>query len=154
MAHNIPNGTDIILEHMQSQLEEYFNPQQAQYFLEILAMQPPDEPETPVTSLILHEIMTGTPLPIRPLVILDETCMTGRVLMAYARQFPRWAIVHGFILFYGYDEDPILKKIAEVNCLFNGIEVCMLSDEDFADGAQTIILKPDLAFRYVRPDEQ
>jgi hypothetical protein len=150
--HHIPDGTQLILNHLRTELEDQFSSKQVDFFLDMLAIQVPDQVESDLTLTILQEIATYATQPIRPFVILDKACQTGRLMLALARQFPVWALHNGFVLFYGFEKDPVFRKIAQANCLFHGIEAIILTEKELSN-PDLMLIRPDLMFGPSEGDE-
>jgi hypothetical protein len=143
--YHIPDGVELLFNHLRTELADQFSSKQIDFFLEILAIQGPDQAESDLTLTILQEIATYASQPIRPFVILDEACQTGRLIMSLARRFPVWALHNGFVLFYGFERDPVFRHIAQANCLFYGIESIILTEKQLSN-PDLILLKPDMMF--------
>ena len=52
-----------------------------------------------------------------PFTVADVCCGSGVMLLAAARQFPRWAIDSGLVQFYGVDIDPLCVEMCRLNIL-------------------------------------
>jgi hypothetical protein len=52
-----------------------------------------------------------------PIRIVDICCGSGVMLLAAAKQFPRWAIDSGLVQFYGVDIDPLCVEMCRLNML-------------------------------------
>jgi hypothetical protein len=57
-----------------------------------------------------------------PFTVADICCGSGVMLLAAAKQFPRWAIDSGLVQFYGVDIDPLCVEMCRLNMRLYGIE--------------------------------
>jgi hypothetical protein len=57
-----------------------------------------------------------------PFTVADPCCGSGIMLLAAAKQFPRWAIDTGLVKFYGVDIDPLCVEMCRLNMRLYGIE--------------------------------
>jgi len=66
----------------------------------------------------------------QPFTVADICCGSGVMLLAAARQFPRWAIDSGLVQFYGVDIDPLCVEMCRLNMRLYGIEPLALRPVD------------------------
>jgi methylase of polypeptide subunit release factors len=52
-----------------------------------------------------------------PFTVADVCCGSGVMLLAAAKQFPRWSIDSGLVQFYGVDIDPLCVEMCRLNML-------------------------------------
>jgi hypothetical protein len=65
-----------------------------------------------------------------PIRVLDPCCGSDVMLLAAAKQFPRWAIARGLVQLYGVDIDPLCVEMGRLNMRLYAIEPLALRPVD------------------------
>jgi len=65
-----------------------------------------------------------------PFTVADICCGSGVMLLAAAKQFPRWAIDSGLVQFYGVDIAPLCVEMCRLNMRLYAIEPLALRPVD------------------------
>ena len=66
----------------------------------------------------------------RPVTICDPACGSGILLLAAAKECPRWAIEMGLVQFIGVDIDPLCVEMARLNMRIYGISPLQIRPVD------------------------